>query len=166
MFKIRKLSIRNFNQIQALEKSSYESYFIRSSREDIELASKHGVILGVFHNKKLIAYSSSFRLSKRINYKKWIKGIFEKKNIDIKINKMIMFCSTFVKKEFRGNGLQKDLRIATIKYYGESYSYISTIAIKNQISKKNLQSLGLKCIHRKIIRRDNVGFFYKQGITC
>lgn len=156
-YKIRKLNIRDKSKIRKLEYSSLEKYYVHADDDHLNFILKEGISYGIFINKELVAFSDAFFVEKWEGAS-WIKNLFSKR--DIEYNKdTILFGSTFVHENYRGNGFQYILRNHLMKKYPEC-RYLTRIASANKYSMKNIRKLGFKKIFHETLMRTRVSFYY------
>ena len=104
-----------------------------------------GIILGVFDGKTLVGISASFKLSS-YEYADYFKDLYRSKLVKIKPEETIFFNNTLIHKNYRGRGLQAELRKKTIKFYNKKgfFNFISTASPGNVGSKKSLTRIGMR----------------------
>jgi GNAT superfamily N-acetyltransferase len=156
-YKIRKLNIRDKAKIRRLEDSSFEKYYVHASDEHLEFILKEGISYGIFIGNKLVAFSDAFFINKW-DHSIWIKNLFTKRNLEYNDN-TILFGSTFVHKDYRGNGFQYILRSHLMKK-NSGCRYLTRIASANKYSRKNIRKLGFKKIFHERLMRTSVSFYY------
>lgn len=117
---------------------------------------KEGIAYGIFIENKLVAFSDAMFLDSW-EHRNWIYGMFIENGHDSN-KKTIIFCNTFVHKDYRGNGFQKILRRKMIEKY-KGYRFFTRIAQKNKYSIRNIKGLGFRKLCQERIRGTVVSFY-------